>query len=127
MKEIAIFGHLLTVLPAFVIGTYILLTRKGSARHRLLGKIYLVLMFATAIFSLFIPGFVGPQFLSHFGFIHLLSVLALYTVPTAYIAARNGQVRVHRGKMIGLYVGGLLLAGGLAMMPGRLMHTFLFT
>jgi len=127
VKEIAILGHLLTVFPAFAIGTYILLTRKGSARHRLLGKIYLALMFATAIFSLFIPAFVGPQFLSHFGFIHLLSVLAVYTVPTAYIAARNGQVRVHRGKMIGLYVGGLLLAGGLAMMPGRLMHTFLFT
>ena len=127
MKEIALIGHLLTVLPAFVIGTYVLFTRKGSRRHRLLGKIYLVLMFVTAIFSLFIPAFDGPQFLLHFGFIHLLSVLALYTVPAAYFAARNGNVRVHQGKMIGLYVGGLLLAGGLAMMPGRLIHTFLVT
>jgi uncharacterized membrane protein len=28
--------------------------------------------------------------------------------------------------MIGLYIGGILIAGGLAFMPGRIMHEMVF-
>ncbi len=122
-----VYAHLATVLPAFVIGTYMMVSRKGSKIHRLLGKIYMVLMMTTAIIALFIKAEVGPQLFGHFGFIHLFSVLVLYSVPKAYFAARRHDRKSHALRMISVYVGGLLIAGSFTLMPGRLMHTWLFT
>ena len=122
-----VYAHLATVLPAFAIGTYMILARKGSKNHRLLGKLYMLLMVATAIIALFINAEVGPKFLGHFGFIHLFSVMVLYSVPTAYFAAIRHDRKAHASNMIGLYIGGLLIAGGFTLMPGRLIHTWLFT
>ncbi len=118
--------HVATVLPAFAIGTYILIVRKGTAKHKLLGKIYVALMLVTAFITLFMPAVVGPSFLNHFGFIHLLSLLVFVTVPRAILAIRRGDVKAHKSAMLGMYVGALLIAGALAMMPGRLMHLWIF-
>jgi len=35
--------HLATIVPAFLIGTALLFMRKGTPRHRLLGRIYMPL------------------------------------------------------------------------------------
>jgi uncharacterized membrane protein len=72
------------------------------------------------------PAYVGPRLVGHFGFIHLFALLVLYSVPSAYYYARNGNIAKHRQKMIGLYVGGLLIAGSFAFMPGRLLNQWLF-
>jgi uncharacterized membrane protein len=120
------YAHLATVLPAFAIGTYMMFARKGDRFHRLLGKGYMLLMLTTAAISLFMPAFVGPRLLNHFGFIHLFSVLTLVSVPQAYFAARSHNIVAHKSAMIGLYVGGLIIAGGFALMPGRLLHSWLF-
>jgi len=50
-------------------------------------------MLITATVSLFMPAMVGPQVLGHFGWIHLFSFLTLWSVPTAYIAIKKGQVK----------------------------------
>ena len=118
--------HLGSLVPAFVIGSYLLLNRKGTPVHRLLGKIYMELMLFTAIITLFMEALVGPKFLNHFGFLHLLSLFVLYTVPTAYRAIRVGNIKLHKRKMVGLYVGALLVAGAFTLSPGRLIHTWLF-
>jgi uncharacterized membrane protein len=118
--------HLATVLPAFAIGVFQLLRRKGTPSHKLLGKIYMVLMLTTGLITLAMPAEVGPRFLNHFGFIHIFSFLALYSVPAAYIAIRRGNLRAHRANMIGLYVGGILIAGAFAFSPGRMLHAWLF-
>ncbi|MBL8516797.1 MAG: DUF2306 domain-containing protein [Betaproteobacteria bacterium] len=118
--------HLATVVPAFLIGTWMMINRKGTPLHKRLGKIYLVLMGVTGVVTLFMPAVVGPRLLGHFGFIHLFSVLALYTVPTSWRAARRGDVRQHRASMIGLYIGGMLIAGTLAFGPGRLLNEWAF-
>jgi len=118
--------HLATVLPAFILGTYLMLRRKGTATHKLLGKFYLLLMFTTATVTLFMKAQIGPKFLGHFGLIHLLSLNVMYGIPVAYFAAKNGNVKVHKANMMGMYIFGLLLAGSLALMPGRLLHKWLF-
>lgn len=120
------YAHLATVLPALAIGTYLMIRRKGSPTHRLLGKIYMMLMMTTALITLFMPAVVGPTLFNHFGFIHIFSVLTLHGVPQAYFAARKHDVRTHRNHMIGLYVGGLLIAGAFAFMPGRLLYRWFF-
>lgn len=119
--------HLATVVPAFLIGSYLLANRKGSAKHKLLGKVYMSLMLTTASITLFMPAEIGPTLLEHFGYIHLFSVLVLYSVPQAYWAARNGNIKSHRINMIALYIGGLLIAGSFTFMPGRLLNSWFFT
>jgi uncharacterized membrane protein len=117
--------HLATIVPAFLIGTWLLAKRKGTPQHRSLGKIYLALMLFTGVVTLFMPAVVGPRLFNHFGFIHLFSLLTLYSVPSAYLAARRRDIAAHRGAMIGLYVGGLLIAGAFAFGPGRLLNRWL--
>jgi len=120
------YWHLATITPAFLIGSYLLINRKGTSQHKLLGRIFMLLMLATASISLLMPANVGPRFFGHFGFIHLLSLLVLYLVPSAYFAARQGRIRRHRANMIGLYVGGMLVAGAFTLLPGRMLHQWLF-
>ena len=118
--------HLATVVPAFVLGALQLLRRKGTPGHRLLGKIFMLLMLATGLITLAMPAEVGPRFLNHFGFIHIFSFMALFGVPSAYIAARRGNIKAHRSAMLGLYIGGILIAGAFAFSPGRMLHAWLF-
>ena len=118
--------HLATVLPAFAIGAVQLFLRKGTPNHKRLGRIYMLLMLATAFITLTMPAEVGPRFLNHFGFIHIFSFLALINVPAAYLAARRGHIKMHRFNMISLYVGGILIAGAFAFSPGRMLHEWLF-
>jgi uncharacterized membrane protein len=118
--------HLGAVVPAVVLGTGVMLMPKGTPLHRLMGKSWMLLMIITALSSLFMPARVGPAVFGHFGVIHLLSVLVLALVPISWHAIRTGNVRRHRNNMIGLYAGGLLTAGTLAFMPGRMLHEWLF-
>lgn len=120
------YGHLATVVPCFFIGAYLLSVKKGTDFHKNLGKIYMVLMMVTAIITLFMPAYVGPQFLHHFGYIHLFSFLTLYSVPTAIIAIKKGQIKKHKLKMIFLYIGAIIIAGGFTFTPGRFLHSFFF-
>lgn len=118
--------HLATALLAFALGTVQLLQRKGSMQHRIIGKYFMVLMLVTAIVALWMPAQIGPTFMGHFGFIHLFCLLVLYSVPASYLAIRRGQLASHKAHLIGVYAGGLVIAGGFALMPGRLLHGWLF-
>ena len=118
--------HLTIIIAAFFLGTVLMLMRKGSPLHKMLGRSYLVLMLATGCITLLMSAKVGPTLLGHFGFIHLLSLYTLYLAPSAYVAARRGNISSHKMHMIGLYVGGILVAGTFAFMPGRMLHGFLF-
>lgn len=120
------YAHLITVVPCFFIGAYLLAVKKGTSFHKTIGKVYMILIFATAIITLFMPAHVGPQFLNHFGWIHLFSFLTLYSVPTAIIAVKKGQIRRHKLKMILLYIGAIIIAGGFTFTPGRYLYSVFF-
>lgn len=120
------YAHLATVVPSFFLGTLLLLIKKGTDFHQLTGRVYMVLMLITAGITLFMPAQVGPQLFNHFGWIHSFSFLTIYTVPTAYLAIRKGNVASHKRKMILLYVGAILIAGGFTFMPGRYLHEVFF-
>ncbi|MGB5983092.1 MAG: DUF2306 domain-containing protein [Nonlabens sp.] len=120
------YAHLITVIPCVFLGAYLLLFRKGTPLHRFLGKTYMLLMLTTAIITIFLPAAVGPQLFGHFGWIHLFTVLTLWTVPTAFIAIKNGKVKKHQRKMVLLYIGALIIAGGFTFVPGRYMQEVFF-
>ncbi len=118
--------HLSIILPAFFLGTFLLLNRKGTPLHKLLGKIYMCLMLLTGVITLFMPAYIGPRIFNHFGFLHLFSLVVLVTIPMSFMAARRGDIKSHRGSMIGLYLGGILLAAAIAFLPGRMLPQLLF-
>jgi len=124
---LAVQVHVATVVPAFLIGTFqIFASRKGAPLHRALGYVYLVLMSITAITTLFVH-----QLMPHSPFwglspIHLLVPLTLFGVVGALRGAWTHNIALHKRAMIALYVGGMLIAGGLTFLPGRIMHAVAF-
>lgn len=118
--------HVAAVLPAFVIGTWqIFVSTKGARPHRILGAAYLVLMTIAALTAFGMRAHVGPTFLG-FGLLHLLAVLTLWGVFNAIAGLRTGDIARHRRGVIGTYVGGLVIAGALSFIPGRIMNAVLF-
>ncbi|WP_184307912.1 DUF2306 domain-containing protein [Aporhodopirellula rubra] len=120
------FLHLATVVPCVFLGAIVFVIKKGTLVHRRIGRIYMILMMATATTTLFMPAVVGPRLLDHFGFIHLFSVLTLFSVPRAYFAIRRGDTRTHQISMISLYAGAIVIAGAFTFMPGRYLHSLIF-
>ncbi|MEM9840111.1 MAG: DUF2306 domain-containing protein [Pseudomonadota bacterium] len=124
--ELPIKLHLATVLPAFVMGTYLIFfSAKGAPRHRAIGFLYLTLMTVTAGTTLFIHE-VNPNGFMGLSFVHLFIPLTLYGVIAAIVGARTHNVRMHRTSMIALYLGGFFIAGSTAFGPGRLLHGVVF-
>ncbi len=119
--------HVATVVPAFVIGTFqIFVSRKGSAAHRALGYLYLVLMSVTAITTLFVHQLMPDSPLWGLSPIHLLVPLTLFAVVGALRGAWTHNIAMHKRSMIVLYIGGMLIAGGFTLVPGRIMHAVVF-
>ncbi len=114
---LAIQLHLSAAGAAFFLGLMQFALPKGTGLHRTTGWIWVVLIAAAAISSLFI------RQLNHgaFSLIHILSGWTLVVLPMAIYAARRGEIAKHRSRMTGLFIGGLLIAGSLAFLPGRLM------
>ena len=83
--------HLYTIAPCLPLGFYlIIVSGKGAVLHKKIGYVYMVLIFFSAIVSLFLKAYVEPTFLNHFGWIHLLSLLTIWTVPRSLIAVKKG-------------------------------------
>ena len=120
--------HLCIILPCILFGTYLIFAKKGTQSHNFIGKLYMILMGLTGVLTLFIPAQVGQNIFNHFGVLHLLSLLTLYTVPSAWFAIKRGDVKSHKYSMISLYIGGIIIAGGFAILaPGRYLHTLFFS
>lgn len=118
--------HLATMIPVALLGLYLLFTLKGTAGHKALGKIYMLLMLFSSLVSLFMPAKVGPTLLFHFGAIHLLSFIAITTIIVSFVAVKVGNIALHKRSMVGLYVGGIIVAGSFTLTPGRLLHDWIF-
>ena len=114
--------HVSAALTALVVGTIILLRPKGRGLHKALGWTWVIAMATTAISSLFITGNNG----NHWSVIHLLSGWTIIALPMAIWAIRNRKVETHRRAMTGMFVGGLIVAGALTFIPGRLMFETFF-
>ncbi len=114
--------HLATVSAALVLATVQMVGPKGRTFHRVLGWTLSVLLVVTAVAALFIRNPAGGLFNPF----QLFAVWTLVGIPLAIISARRGNIRRHGGIMAGIYFGGLLLAGALTFLPGRLMWRLFF-
>jgi uncharacterized membrane protein len=114
--------HAVLAVSALAIGSAVLLRRKGTASHKALGRVWVGLMTAVALSSFWIFELrrgAGPSW------IHLLSGWTLISLALALWFIRRGNVRAHRGFMIGTFIG-LATAGAFALAPGRLLYRLFF-
>ncbi|MEP9359194.1 DUF2306 domain-containing protein [Sphingomonas sp. KR3-1] len=120
-RQAAILIHLASVLPAIPLGLWVLLARKGDARHKRLGRIWAVLMLTAATLAIFIRTINHGQF----SWIHLFVPVVFLALFRAIRAARRGNIAQHKRLLWTLYSAGLLLPGMFAFLPGRLLWHWL--
>ena len=111
--------HVAAALLALIGGIIVAMMRKGTARHRQVGYIFVVGMLVTAVSSIWISRS------GHFSWIHLLTLLTLVQLPYAIIMRRRGNITAHRKAMTGLFAG-LAIAGAFTLLPGRIMNAAVF-
>ena len=112
--------HLSAAVAALLLGILVLVQAKGTYRHKLMGRFWVVLMFTVAITSLWIRDLNGGAFSG----IHLLTALTVLSLIRGIRAIRKGYVEAHKRFMIGTFIG-LCGAGLGTLLPGRLIPTFL--
>jgi len=117
-----IWAHLATIGLALVLTPLILLGRRGTQRHRLLGRIWAVSLIATALLSFDIRLSRHGEFSP----IHLISVATLILVPRIWWTARRHQIVKHRRAVRGMVTGALLVAGFFTFPFNRLLGHWLF-
>jgi uncharacterized membrane protein len=119
----AIQFHAFAALTAFALGVVQLAAPKGTLPHRTIGWIWVALMLVVSVSAFFIHQIRlwGP-----WSPIHLLAILALVVLPIAVWNAHRHKVQTHRYSMVGLFVGGLVIAGVFTFLPGRIMHAVAF-
>ena len=126
---IIVYIHAFMALLAIPVGWYIFLTTKGTPRHRLMGRIWVLLLSSVAITALFITT-INP---GHYSVIHLLIPYTLGSLVYSIWNIRKFKQtkipkykRAHIYSMIGVYIGALVIAGVFTLMPGRFFYSILF-
>ena len=121
IRSAAIVLHIVSVIPAIPLGGYLLLSRKGTALHKQLGKLWIAMMVVTALSAIFI------RTSGSFSFIHVFVPLTLIGAWQTVRYARQGRIAEHRKQIIGMYLGALMIPGLVAfLLPGRLMNVWTF-
>jgi uncharacterized membrane protein len=115
--------HAFAAMGAFVLGCIQLLAPKGTLPHRAVGWTWVGLMLAVAVSAFFIHEIRlwGP-----WSPIHLIAIFTLVMLPVGVLRAHRHNVTAHRRTMLGLFIGGLVIAGIFTFAPGRVMHHVVF-
>lgn len=122
--------HAFGAMAGLILGTIQIVAPKGTLPHKTLGFVWIVVMAAVGISSAFIqhPVEPGDPFWKRFSAIHIFTLMTAYSlVAGGWLLMRGGPaMRFHSRPFIGLFIGGLLIAGALAFLPGRIMHQVAF-
>lgn len=116
-------SHALVALAMIGLGAWQLTGAKGTARHRIVGWLFVAGMSYVAISGLFIST-IGTW--GWFSPIHLLVPVTLLGLYGAVRDARRGEIREHKRGMILLFMLALVLTGAFTLLPGRVMHKIVF-
>jgi uncharacterized membrane protein len=118
LRSTAVIAHLVSVLLALPLGISQLVLPKGTLRHRTVGYVWVTLMVFTALASFAVHN-INQGGLSY---IHIFSVVTLISAPFIVINARRGRVAAHQRAVLGLMIGGLVIAGLFTFAPGRALN-----
>ena len=114
--------HWITALTALVFGITMLVRRKGTASHKLIGRMFIILMLVTAISSFWIREINRGGF----SWIHIFIPITFFASWEAIHYIRKGNVKRHKRAVIGMFFGALLIPGLFTLLPGRRMWMLFF-
>jgi uncharacterized membrane protein len=115
--------HVAAALLSVVLGPVAIFRRSRDIVHRVAGRAWVLCMAVTALSSFWIS---EDPVIGRFSVIHILSVLTLYGLVSAFRAIRTGDVARHGATMRALYAQALMLAGAFTFFPGRRMSEAFF-
>lgn len=114
--------HVIGVAAALFVGALVLALSKGTSLHRALGWIWVLAMSTVAVTSLFMIRDFGDGVSP----LHAFTAITAISLFFGLFHIKRGNVRGHAGFMIGLFFGGLIVAGLFAFIPGRTMWRVFF-
>lgn len=114
--------HVAAAMLALVIGVIIFFLPKGTGLHRLFGWTWVSAMIVLAATSIAMIA----DMRSGINALHIFTVMTVVSLWLGLTGIRRGDVRRHAASMVGLYIGGLIIAGASAFIPGRLMWEIVF-
>jgi uncharacterized membrane protein len=115
-------AHVAAAVAALVIGVAIFLLPKGTGLHRFFGWAWVSSMVVVAATSIAMIA----DFRNGINPLHIFTALTVVSLWSGLTGIRRGDVRRHAGAMVGLYAGGLIIAGITAFIPGRTMWQVIF-
>jgi len=115
--------HAFAAMAAFALGVVQFTAPKGTLPHRVTGFTWVALMLAVVISSFWIHELRPWEPWSP---IHLISIFTLTMLPIGVWRAHRHKVTAHKWTMIGIFTGGLVIAGLFTFVPGRIMHDVAF-
>ncbi len=115
MWTFVIIIHAVTASLSLLLGAFQLLRpKKGDRFHRMVGRTWVVCMYAVCVSSFFIQG------VEHgFSWLHGLSLFTTLTVSLGLYAAIKGNIAAHKANMIGSYFGSVAAFIGVVAVPTR--------
>ena len=119
----AIQAHVALALVALVLGPVAIWRTRRDRVHKRVGYVWVVVLAGAALVSFAIPSSFTPF---GAGPVHLLSVYALCSLTVALRAIWRGDAMRHQAVMHNLYLRGVVLAGVLTLLPGRVLQRSLF-
>jgi len=129
VKMQIIYAHATLALLAVPLGLFILLTKKGTRQHKMLGQIWVIFLILVSLTAIFIQA-INP---GQYSWVHLFIPFTLVSlIYSIWSIKKYKKTKIERYKyshmysMIGVYVGALLIAGAFTLMPGRFFHHILF-
>ncbi len=121
---VAIQLHTAAAMITILITVLIFSRARGTVTHKTLGWVWVGSMLVAAISSFWITTG-GP--VMGYSWIHLLSLFVVAGIMLALRNIRKGNIEGHRGWMIGMVWGALIVAGAFTLLPGRIMHAVLLS
>ncbi|MBT8163022.1 MULTISPECIES: DUF2306 domain-containing protein [Arthrobacter] len=111
--SVLVVSHLVAALYVIAIGPVQILRPRRDRLHRTMGYLWVSAMYYVCLSSFWIVSE------GHFTWLHALSAFTLVTVTLGLMAAIKGNIRAHRGNMIGSFFGTLIAFGFAVGVPGR--------
>ena len=122
--------HAFGAIAAFFLGVVQFTAPKGTFPHSTLGVVWVLIIIAVTISSIFIrPAlYPGLPILKWFSPIHIFTLVTAFGVISGVtLLLRGGPgLKQHKAPFTGIFIGGLIVAGALAFLPGRIMHQVVF-
>ena len=122
--------HAIAAIAAFFLGAIQLAAPKGTLPHKTIGVVWIALMTLIAISSIFVRPALEPGLpvTKWFSLIHIFTVMTIFGVISGVsILLKGGKgLKHHSRPFMGIFIGGLVIAGAFAFLPGRIMHQVMF-